>query len=480
MPELPLIGPSNPGISPVPIVRPQNVAGETIARAGGQMIDDATKLFWMQNMARRDEANAFMDNKMGMLQQAHDGIMAAAADRGLTGQAYSDFYNNQIQATRDQLMQGVPKGFMRDLLQGAMNKQVASSSGEVLKMATAQALKKAENDTIIQIKNTADQIPYMDPASAKQRQIDIHNLIHTMHGWDDTQKQQWDGYFAGKVALANQNKLIDDAPGHALSALLSPDWIKNNPEIAAIGDPAVVRQQLINRASSTIKDGSRQMQAFVAQQQQQDFNTLMNLRTSGKPISDATLDNMPSLSTGVKRMFKPSYHPEPLGDPGALQNYLDRANDVTSQSDGNMLQMEAIAGRRLNSDQMKELNKKIAATVQLNGTQVGAIKRQALTDLRDRYNPPARHLIETPNTKFQRELAGDAQKEIQDMPPNLSAEEAREYVQKVQDKYDKIRDQTLHPKPKPVPAPIMTAPKSGTVSDWAAAIRGSGWSPPTH
>lgn len=476
MPELPLIGPSNPGISPVPIVRPQNVAGETIARAGGQMSEDATKLFWMQNMARRDEANAFMDNKMGDLLQAHHAIMATATARGLTGDDYSNFYSTEMQATRDQLMQNVPKGFMRDLLQGAMNKQVAESSGEVLQTATMQAVKKAETDTVTAIKRNAQQIPYLDPQSAQQRQIDTHHMIQQMAGWDSSQKQAWDQYFSGQIALHTQNKLVDDAPGHALSSLLNPNWIQQNPEIANIGDPAVIRQQLINRASGAIKDGNREMNAFVAQQQQKDFNTLMQAHVAGQPISSAQLDAMPSLSTGVKRLFKPDYRPQPMGDPAAFNSFMTRAKDVTSSVEGMLLQGEAIQSRAMNPQMMQEFNKQVAASVKENSTAAGAARKQGSLDIENYFNPVAKHYGNTPKLALQKEVAARMKDwfEANTTPDMTPAEIAQKKQEAIKQGEELMTKKKQVPTAEPMPAGVGS-PGWATMSDAdkAARIRAS-------
>lgn len=481
MAELPVIGPSAPSLSPAPVSGAQPLAANRLAQAGEQGAHDATQLFWMNNMARRDEQNALMDKKMGDLIGAHHAIMATALDRGLSGDQLTSFYQTEMNATSQQLLQDVPEGASRDLLAGAMHKQVAESYGQVLQTGVATRIKKAENDTVANLKDWSKQIPYLSPTDQAKFTTAGHNSIDQMGMWDKDQKQNFHNYFNGQIALHSVNKLVDEAPGHAMSMLMSPDWLKNNPDIVHAGDPAILRQQFINRAESSIKNGNAQMNLAFQQQQQNDWNKLVQMKGSGQPISSATLDSMPALPTRMKQLFKPDYHPQPVGDAGAFSAYLDRAKQVTTPVEGMLLQGEAIGSRSLNPQQMQEFNKQVAASVKGTSDVTENLKKTTLTDIENHFNPPHKPgFADQYNTKLKlgAELATRAQQEYTRSVAGVTDQAQVEKIhQQVIDKYDKIRQEFTAPKPASAAPPVAVptpAPGVDVTRAMADAIRKSG------
>jgi hypothetical protein len=207
--------------------------------------------------------------------------------------------------------------------------------------------------------------------------------------------------YNAKKVLTQIGKDIDEAPGQSLSNLLSDKWMQENGDkLAPIGDPAKIREQLIGRASSNIKDGDRQMQAFVQQKTQQDWDTLMSMHLKGQAPSQQMLDNMPTLPTSYKRIFRPDYRPSPVGDPAAFAIFKEEARGVNSPAGARSFMAGVIGSRSLNPTQQRVINDLVGAAVANSNTEAGSAIRSAEEHIVQRLNPTGDYDTAVPK-KFQ-------------------------------------------------------------------------------
>jgi hypothetical protein len=485
MPQLPVIPPAAPDLSPQPVVRPESQAGAHIAEAGERMVGASTQLFWMQNMARRDEANAKMDQAVGQLGKAHDEAEANIEQHGLVGADAVKYMNDATNAAAVRVTEGIPQGFYRDLLTSRINDMRDEYQGQAQVRYTHAAIVKNQQDLARDINKVASEVPYDDPVTAKAKDDSMHQRIATTLGFTDDEKNQMGLQYEARKALTGFQKGVDETPGQSLSGLLSNKWMQENGEkLSPLGDPAKIHEQLINRAVSLIKNGDRQMQLFVAQKTQRDFATLMQMHDNGQTPTAAQLDAMPTISNNVKRIFRPDYRPQPVGDPDLLNAYMGEAGNITTKAQGDELRIRALESRGLNPEQSRALGTRIDQSISQNSGDIGALKKQAIKDARDSYYPTPEKpsYFESARQKFGKKLSEDFDKDVSDLDPRMPASEMRQKISDLRKEYDRRWEAAQH-KAAPAPTAVPTPSGAGlsTMSDADKAkwiTEKSGWTPP--
>lgn len=449
--ELPLIGPSGgQEIEPLPVVAPHNEAWEHLASAGENMQHDALNLWYMGRMARQNEQQAKIQDAQDAMDtadwKARTKILQSPDLRPeQMGEAYRHEMTSALKPTFDSFQNENPA--LRDRLLAMGNKTIDNGAAKMVYQATAEGITRSDAAFKSSINRTANALPYLDKDVAARRTAEMLSGIdtfgHQSH-LSDPEIQDIKDRFIAQGHLSYLQKAINEAPGSTLAQLTSKDFDQNNPWMGQVGGEKM-KAQLIAQAQSTIKNQDATAIAAFNDQRTKDVNQLTAMKAAGQQISDAMLDNMHTISAQMKEYFKPTYRPQPAGDEGLLQQYMGQIDSIKDASDGMNLQLNAIASRSLNPNQMQQLNKAVQAQVRNAGTALGQANAAALRSIDDHFNPVPKHPYEILPTKakFNAEISRRAQEDFKAaMYKFTDPAEAIHERDLIIEKYDKHAEKT--------------------------------------
>lgn len=384
--ELPLLSPPTSEAAPGPVVTPHNEAFERIDAAGSELRGAAENLWYMGRMARMNEQEAGLNHLHSLMEDAAFGVNQGVQNGTVTPDDAPGVMRKAIgDATKDYL--GQSSGSFRDRATAMVEDATGRYVNQSVVHATAEKLQRSNAQYKNSLNALIGQIPFTDqanqPALIQQlhASIDSHGQIN--HLPSETVQMEH-AVVNARLQLGFLQKGVNEAPGHAISELTSPDFDSKNQWLGLVGGEGM-KQKLIGQANAAIKDGDAVANARITQARQGQLDQLFAMHDNGQMPSDQQLNQMTLVPNNVKQFFKPSWHPQPPGNPALFGQLMDMATSAKDPADVNLIRMRGVG--ELNPDESKQLNDSLNAHVSMNKTSVGQAYQAALADISSRYNP---------------------------------------------------------------------------------------------
>ena len=472
--ELPLLAPATPDIQAAPVVRPQAESGQRIAAAGAEAQHTAENIWYMNRMARMDHDEAWLNTASGKI----DAAKMAVSQRIQNGEVHPDDAPAVMRkAISDSVAPiiGQSSGAFKDRLLGMVNQQSDIGAQQAVIHATAENLQRQNANFNQSVKDLVNRIPFADPADQAglitqlRQSIDNHGQINHLPA---ATVQDMHDRTAAQVQLGIMQRAVAEAPGHTLAQLTSPNFDSNHPWMGLVGGEKA-RQQLINQASASIKNGDAMAMAQVNGARAQQVNQLLAMHNNGQAISNAMLDNMPLVPASVKHLVSPSWRPQPPGDDGLTQHFLDEATKVQDPIDATNLKLRVLESNSLNPRQRQMVGDKADASVKMAHTATGEAVAAARRDIADRYNPLPKSAYEmTPSkARLNRETAARATQDFNDAANGITdPAKIIELRDKIFERYDKHNEKQQQIKAATPPSLPPTAAAGMSDADLVAKL----------
>ena len=327
MAELPLIPAPAPNITPAPIVRAQSEAGQHIAEAGNQMTHDATQLYWMNSMARRDEQNALLDNAMGQVRAAHAATMTNALKQDVQAQDLPEFYKNSMNAATAPILKQFPDGATKDVLLGRIKGYVAENAQEVAYHAVTKQIEQASAQATKTLSSYAEMYPYLSPKDQQQTIHDAQSVIDGHMGWTGPEKEAAHANFVADITLHTYEKGIAEDPASAAAELMSPSFGKDHPEFIEKYGPGKVNA-LLGQADHMLTEPHKQLEIRTQQERDNAVSQIDAAAAAGKPVGGMVSDAVAHgwLSQKEARHWVPGFKEEQAIAPDVMETFKEQVD----------------------------------------------------------------------------------------------------------------------------------------------------------
>jgi hypothetical protein len=472
--ELPLLQPATPDFQPAPVVKPQSEAFQRIAAAGAEAQHTAQDIWYMNRMARMDHDEAWLNTASGKI----DAAKMAVSQRIQNGEVGPDEAPAVMRkAIGDSVapILGQSSGAFKERLMGMVNQQSDVGAQQAIIHATAENLQRQNVNFSRSVKDLVDRIPFADQADQAGLAAQLHDSIENHGAINHLPKETIQGMQAdanAEVNLGLMQKMLNESPGHGLAVLTSKDFDAQNPWLGLVGGEAK-KQALINQAQWTIKNGDAVSMAAFNDQRTKDINQLTAMKNAGQPIPSAMLDNMHTIGTAMKQYFSPSWKPQPPGDEGLTQHFMEQAQKVQDPIDAQNLKIRMLESNALNPRQRQMVGDAADASVKMNTTATGQAVKAGARELEDHFNPlPKGPYDMTPSKKaFNKATADRAQRDFMDATKGVT--DPGQIIQirdKIIERYDKHTEKQQKLKAETPPTMAPTAASGMSDADLVAKL----------